>query len=134
MDNTKPLIELELDDDGRIRRTGNVWTASIHIITVVVGAGVLSLAWVMAQLGWLAGIASIITFSAVSIFTYNLVADCYRYPDPVTGKRNYTYMQAVKAYLGGTMHVFCGLVQYTKLAGITVGYTITSSTSLVYVK
>lgn len=77
-----------------------MWTASIHIITVVVGAGVLSLAWVMAQLGWLAGIASIITFSAVSIFTYNLVADCYRYPDPVTGKRNYTYMQAVKAYLG----------------------------------
>lgn len=134
MDNTKPLIELELDDDGRIRRTGNVWTASIHIITVVVGAGVLSLAWVMAQLGWLAGIASIITFSAVSIFTYNLVADCYRYPDPVTGKRNYTYMQAVKAYLGGTMHVFCGLVQYTKLAGITVGYTITSSTSLVAIR
>jgi len=33
--------------------------------------------------------------------------------------------------LGGTMHVFCGLIQYGKLAGITVGYTITSSTSLV---
>jgi len=77
-----------------------VLTASTHIITVVVGAGVLALAWAMAQLGWIAGIGSIITFSAISIFTYSLVADCYRYPDPVTGQRNYTYMQAVKAYLG----------------------------------
>jgi len=33
--------------------------------------------------------------------------------------------------LGGTMHVFCGLIQYGKLVGITVGYTITSSTSMV---
>jgi len=79
---------------------GNVWTATTHIITVVVGAGVLALAWAMAQLGWIAGIASILTFASISIFTYSLVADCYRFPDPITGKRNYTYMQAVKSYLG----------------------------------
>lgn len=35
--------------------------------------------------------------------------------------------------IGGTMHVICGIVLYSKLAGITVGYTITSSTSLAYV-
>jgi len=35
--------------------------------------------------------------------------------------------------LGGKMHVFCGSVLYGKLAGVTVGYTITSSVSLVYV-
>lgn len=134
MDNTKSLLALEPDDDGRVKRTGNALTASIHIITVVVGAGVLSLAWAMAQLGWIAGVACILAFAGVSIFTYNLVADCYRYPHPVTGTRNYTYMQAVKAYLGGTMHVLCGLVQYTKLAGITVGYTITSSTSLIAIR
>ena len=79
---------------------GNVWTATTHIITVVVGAGVLALPWAMAQLGWIAGIASIIIFACISAFTYSLVADCYRYPDPVTGKRNYTYMQAVRSYLG----------------------------------
>lgn len=79
---------------------GNVWTATTHIITVVVGAGVLALAWAMAQLGWIAGIASILIFSSISIFTYSLVSDCYRFPDPINGKRNYTYMQAVKAYLG----------------------------------
>ncbi|PNY13118.1 amino acid permease 8-like protein [Trifolium pratense] len=132
-ENQQPQViekNLELDDDGRPRRTGNVWTATTHIITVVVGAGVLALAWAMAQLGWIAGIASILIFASISVFTYSLVADCYRYPDPVLGKRNYTYMQAVKVYLGGTMHVICGLILYGKLAGITVGYTITSATSL----
>jgi len=29
--------------------------------------------------------------------------------------------------------VICGLILYGKLAGVTVGYTITSSTSLAYV-
>nr|KYP70146.1 Amino acid permease 1 [Cajanus cajan] len=109
-------------------------TATTHIVTVVVGAGVLALAWAMAQLGWLAGITIMIIFACISIYTYNLIADCYRYPHPLNGKRNYTYMQAVHAYLGGAMHVFCGLVQYGKLAGITVGYTITTSTSLVAIK
>ncbi|CAK8568900.1 unnamed protein product [Lathyrus sativus] len=124
----------EVDDDGRIKRTGNVLTATTHIITVVVGAGVLALAWAIAQLGWIFGIAIMIMFSSISIYTYNLIADCYRYPDPVNGKRNYTYMQAVYAYLGGKMHVLCGLIQYGKLAGVTVGYTITSSTSMVAIK
>lgn len=108
-------------------------TASTHIVTVVVGAGVLALAWAMAQLGWIGGIVTMVTFSCISVCTYNLIADCYRYPHPVTGSRNYTYMQAVNAYLGGRMHLACGFVQYSKLAGITVGYTITASTSLVFV-
>ncbi|KAK4274242.1 hypothetical protein QN277_017496 [Acacia crassicarpa] len=45
-----------------------------------------------------------------------------------------SYMQAVKSYLGGRMHITCGIVQYSKLARITVGYTITTSTSLVAIK
>jgi len=31
------------------------------------------------------------------------------------------------------MQVFCGIILYGKLAGVTVGYTITSSNSLRYV-
>ncbi|OIW14578.1 hypothetical protein TanjilG_32920 [Lupinus angustifolius] len=122
------------DDDGKTKRTGNALTATTHIITVVVGAGVLALAWAMAQLGWVAGISVMVAFACISMYTYNLIADCYRYPDPVTGTRNYTYMQAVGAYLGKTMHLICGLVLYGKLAGVTVGYTITTSTSLVAIK
>ncbi|KAL1310291.1 amino acid permease 8-like [Arachis ipaensis] len=125
---------VEVDDDGRSKRTGDVLTATTHIITVVIGAGVLALAWAMAQLGWIAGIGIMIACSCISILTYNFIADCYRYPDPVTGKRNYTYMQAVNSYLGGKMHVFCGLILYGKLAGVTVGYAITTSTSLVAIK
>ncbi|KAL1312137.1 hypothetical protein HN51_038753 [Arachis hypogaea] len=125
---------VDVDDDGRSKRTGDVLTATTHIITVVIGAGVLALAWAMAQLGWIAGIGIMIACSCISILTYNFIADCYRYPDPVTGKRNYTYMQAVNSYLGGKMHVFCGLILYGKLAGVTVGYAITTSTSLVAIK
>ncbi|XP_014500281.1 amino acid permease 8 [Vigna radiata var. radiata] len=122
------------DDDGRAKRTGNVFTATTHIVTVVVGAGVLALAWAMAQLGWLAGIGVMVTFACISMYTYHCIADCYRFPDPISGKRNYTYMQAVNSYLGGTMHLFCGSVLYAKLAGVTVGYCITSSISMVAIK
>ncbi|KAJ0547947.1 putative amino acid transporter, transmembrane domain-containing protein [Helianthus annuus] len=35
--------------------TGTVWTALAHFIAGVIGSGVLSLAWSVAQLGWIAG-------------------------------------------------------------------------------
>ncbi|PWA71287.1 hypothetical protein CTI12_AA281510 [Artemisia annua] len=35
---------------------GNAWTAIAHITTAVIGSGVLSLSWNVAQLGWIAGI------------------------------------------------------------------------------
>ncbi|KAI4337522.1 hypothetical protein L6164_015927 [Bauhinia variegata] len=92
--------EPEVDDDGKPKRTGSAWSASAHIITAVIGAGVLALPWGVAQLGWIAGIAVLSIFALISLYTYNLLSDCYRSPDPLTGSRNYTYMQAVKAYLG----------------------------------
>ncbi|KAM0061046.1 putative amino acid transporter, transmembrane domain-containing protein [Helianthus debilis subsp. tardiflorus] len=88
------------DDDGRIKRTGSLMSASAHIITAVIGSGVLSLAWCFGQLGWIAGTASLVIFAVITWFTCILLSDCYRSPDPVTGTRNYTYMQAVKANLG----------------------------------
>uniref|UniRef100_A0A0V0H2R0 Putative ovule protein n=1 Tax=Solanum chacoense TaxID=4108 RepID=A0A0V0H2R0_SOLCH len=88
------------DDDGRIKRTGSVWTASAHIITAVIGSGVLSLAWAVAQLGWIAGPIVMLLFSFVTYYTSSLLSDCYRSGDPLSGKRNYTYMDAVQANLG----------------------------------
>jgi amino acid permease len=79
---------------------GNVMTASAHVITAVIGSGVLSLAWSIAQMGWIAGPSVLLLFAAVTYYTSCLLADCYRYPDPVTGKRNYTYMETVQANLG----------------------------------
>ncbi|KAB5553200.1 hypothetical protein DKX38_010511 [Salix brachista] len=53
----------------------------------------------MAQLGWIAGIGTLLIFSFIALYTSTLLADSYRFPDPVTGKRNHTYMEAVEATL-----------------------------------
>lgn len=122
------------DDDGRLKRTGNFWTSSSHIITAVIGSGVLSLAWAIAQLGWVAGPAVMVLFAFVNLYTSNLLAQCYRSGDPVTGQRNYTYMDAVKSYLGGRKVMLCGLIQYFNLFGVAIGYTIAASVSMMAIK
>ncbi|RDX60873.1 Amino acid permease 2, partial [Mucuna pruriens] len=119
------------DDDGRPKRTGTILTASAHIITAVIGSGVLSLAWAIAQLGWVAGPAVMVLFSIVTYYTSTLLAACYRSGDQLSGKRNYTYTQAVKSYLGGGKVKICGLVQYLNLFGVAIGYTIASSISMI---
>ncbi|KAK7269947.1 hypothetical protein RIF29_22767 [Crotalaria pallida] len=124
----------EYDDDGRIKRTGTWVTASAHIVTAVIGSGVLSLAWAFAQLGWIAGPIILITFSLITLYTSFLLCDCYRYPDPVNGKRSHNYMEMVKNILGGTKHKLSGLAQYANLVGVSIGYTITASISMVAIK
>ncbi|KAM7257831.1 hypothetical protein ACFE04_013572 [Oxalis oulophora] len=118
------------DDDGRLKRTGSVWTASAHIITAVIGSGVLSLAWATAQLGWVAGPIVMFLFSFVTYYTSTLLGACYRTGDPITGKRNYTYMDAVRSNLGGYKVKMCGWVQYLNLVGVAIGYTIASAISM----
>ncbi|XP_039117151.1 amino acid permease 3-like [Dioscorea cayenensis subsp. rotundata] len=122
------------DDDGKPKRSGNVWTASAHIITAVIGSGVLSLAWAIAQLGWVAGPAVMFLFSFVIYYTSTLLSDCYRSGDPVTGKRNYTYMDAVRANLGGIKVKICGWIQYINLFGVAIGYTIAASISMMAIE
>jgi amino acid permease len=78
-----------------------MWTASAHVITAVIGSGVLSLAWSMAQLGWVAGPVTMLVFAAVTALQSTLFADCYRSPDPEHGPhRNRTYAGAVDRNLG----------------------------------
>lgn len=89
-----------LDDDGREKRTGTFMTASAHIITAVIGSGVLSLAWALAQLGWVAGTIILVAFAIITYYTSTMLADCYRSPDPINGTRNYNYMGVVRTYLG----------------------------------
>lgn len=84
-------------------QSGTTWTSVAHIITAVIGAGVLSLAWSIAQLGWIAGPALMIVFAIVTCISSFMLSDCYRSPDPVTGRRNHTYMSAVRINLG-TVH------------------------------
>ena len=123
-----------MDDDGLPRRSGTFWTASAHIITAVIGSGVLSLAWAIAQLGWVAGPAVMLLFSLVTYFTSSLLADCYRSGDQSTGKRNYTYMDAVNANLSGVKVQICGMLQYANIVGVAIGYTIAASISMLAIK
>ena len=81
-----------------------MWTASAHIITAVIGSGVLSLAWAVAQIGWVGGPVVMILFSLVTYYTSILLCACYRSGDSVTGKRNYTYMDAIHSNLGNINH------------------------------
>ncbi|KAL3736740.1 hypothetical protein ACJRO7_025647 [Eucalyptus globulus] len=118
------------DDDGRLRCTGTVWTASAHIITAVIGSGVLSLAWATAQLGWIAGPAVMLLFALVTYYTSTLLAACYRSGNPINGRRNYTYMDAVSANLSGFKVKLCGLIQSVTVFGVAVSYTIASSIRL----
>ncbi|MFS7953269.1 putative amino acid transporter, transmembrane domain-containing protein [Helianthus anomalus] len=98
---------------------GTLLTATPHVMAVVIGSGVLSLAWSFAVITW---------------YTYILLSYCYRSPDLVTGTRNYNYVQAVKVNLGGFKYKLCGISQYVTLVGTTIGYTITSAISLAEVK
>jgi amino acid permease len=90
---------------------------------------VLSLAWSTAQLGWVVGPVTLMIFAFITYYTSSLLADCYRSGDQATGKRNYTYMDAVAAYLGRWQVWSCGIFQYVNLVGTAVGYTITASIS-----
>lgn len=72
-------------------------TASAHIITAIIGSGVLSLAWAVAQLGTVAGPVALIVFSVITLYTSILLTDCYRSPE---GTRNHSYMDTVRTHLG----------------------------------
>ncbi|ONM33799.1 Amino acid permease 6 [Zea mays] len=86
--------------DGHERQAGTVWTATSHIVAVVAGSGVLALPWTVAQLGWVLGPLVLVGFSCVTYYTSALLADCYRYPDPVHGAVvNRQYVDAVRCYL-----------------------------------
>ncbi|XP_028222123.1 probable amino acid permease 7 isoform X2 [Glycine soja] len=126
-----PLIQGFPSGDVPFRRTGNVERAVAHIITGVIGAGVLSLAWSVAQLGWIAGPFIIIVFAGTTFLSANLLSDCYRFPHPLYGNiRCPSYIDAVKVYLGDSRQKVCGVLVHASLYGATTAYVITSATSI----
>jgi amino acid permease len=96
----------------------------------VIGSGVLALPWSVAQMGWVLGPIALVVCAYITYYTAVLLCDCYRTPDPVHGKRNYTYMDVVRSCLGPRDVVVCGIAQYAILWGAMVGYTITTATSI----
>ncbi|CAA6668438.1 unnamed protein product [Spirodela intermedia] len=116
------------DDDGRLKRTGTVWTASAHIITAVIGSGVLSLAWAIGQLGWVAG-----------------PPPCFSSPpSPTTPppplrllplRRPRRRQEELHLHGRRGMKVkICGWIQYANIFGVAIGYTIAASISMMAIR
>ncbi|ERN19080.1 hypothetical protein AMTR_s00061p00112270 [Amborella trichopoda] len=127
-DKQEPLIA---DAQVRCKRTGDAWTATAHIITAVVGSGVLSLAWCVAQLGWIAGPLAILGFAVITLISSYLLADCCRSPNSEKGHiRHITYIDAIDFNLGKKSVWICGLVQQLGICGTAIAYTITSAMCL----
>ncbi|KAL8510671.1 hypothetical protein ACS0TY_017477 [Phlomoides rotata] len=119
------------NDHASVKRTGTVWTAIAHIITGVIGSGVLSLAWSVAQLGWIAGPLCMVVFGIITIISSNILCDCYRYPHPEVGHiRNRSYIEAVSSYLGEKSMWVVGVFLHESYYGFGVAYTITSAISM----
>ncbi|KAL7186025.1 hypothetical protein ACSBR2_027893 [Camellia fascicularis] len=135
--------------NGPLIRAGTVWTAIAHVITGVIGSGVLSLAWSVAQLGWIAGPLCIMVFGVIAVVVSYLLCDCYRSPDPQFGPaRNPSYTAAVKSYLAPPPYclyyvdaygVFqekracgwvCGAFVQESYYGYGIAYTITAAISM----
>ncbi|KAK9941106.1 hypothetical protein M0R45_017733 [Rubus argutus] len=112
-------------------RTGTLWSCVAHIITAVLGSGVLSLAWSIAQLGWIGGPISLLSIAILTYISSFLLSDCYRSPDPVTGTRNHSYMEAVRVHLNSRKQSwFCGFLLYFSMYGIGIAYFVTSAISM----
>jgi amino acid permease len=58
-----------------------------HIITAVIGSGVLSLAWSVAQLGWVGGPVAMVFFAGVTAVQSFLIADLLHFPRPGARRR-----------------------------------------------
>ncbi|TVU28297.1 hypothetical protein EJB05_19810 [Eragrostis curvula] len=118
-------------EERTVKRTGTIWTAMAHILTAVIGSGVLSLAWSVAQLGWVGGPVAMVFFAGVTAVQSSLIADCYISHDPERGVvRNRSYVDAVRLYLGEKSQLFCGFFLNFSLFGTGVVYTLTSATSM----
>lgn len=66
----------------------------------VIGAGVLSLAYSSATVGWIAAPIMQLMFAAITLYCSYCLADCYRFPGPTEGRRQYSYPDAVRSFLG----------------------------------
>ncbi|XP_058728384.1 amino acid permease 2-like [Vicia villosa] len=118
------------DDDGHTNRTGNVKSVMAHIITVVIVYGVLSLAWSISYLGWIVGPLALLCCATATCISSSMLSDCYRNLDLVTGKRNHSYIDAVRVNLGTKRTYVTGLLQFSVLYGTLVAYVITAAASL----
>ncbi|XP_076934099.1 putative amino acid permease 7 [Bidens hawaiensis] len=126
-----PLLQAS-PHNHNLNLTGTVWTAVAHIITAVIGSGVLSLAWSVAQVGWIAGPLSLLIFGFITLVSAHFICDIHLYFDPKNGNTtmNQSYLQAIYTVLGYKNGLVCACVFYFTIFKTGVVYIITSATSM----
>ncbi|XP_058742801.1 probable amino acid permease 7 [Vicia villosa] len=123
-----PLL---LSESHSPKRTGTLWTAVAHIVTGVIGSGVLSLPWSIAQLGWIVGPFSILLIASSTLFSAFLLCNTYRSPNPEYGPhRSASYLDVVNFNLGVGNGRLCGILVNICIYGFGIAFVITSSISL----
>jgi amino acid permease len=75
-------------------------------VTGVIGSGVLSLPWSIAQLGWIVGPFSILLIASSTLFSAFLLCNTYRSPNPEYGPhRSASYLDVVNFNLGNFIYL-----------------------------
>ncbi|PSC75625.1 transmembrane amino acid transporter [Micractinium conductrix] len=108
------------------QRHGTWVQAFFHVITAVIGSGVLYLPFFFSVLGWVGGIIMTLTFGFITWYTSRLLADAM----VVDGVRYRTYQSAVEACFGKRGGIILAIVQYPNLVLTAVAYNITAANSM----
>lgn len=100
--------------------------ACFHIITAIIGAGVLGLPHALSMLGWLGGIISLVLFFAVTLVCSFMLSDMYEYD----GVKHGTYGDAVVNVLGEGVGVSGMGVAFHRCSGVRAIWVDVSYSSL----
>ena len=98
-----------------------------HLLTAIIGAGVLGLPNALAWLGWVGGVVAVLLFYLVSVWLGVLLSEVYhakghpRFP---------TYKAAVRGILGRRHSMVLATAQTTYQLLTCIGYTIAAAESL----
>jgi Transmembrane amino acid transporter protein len=105
---------------------GHWITAAGHLITAIIGAGVLGLPSSLAWLGWIGGIIALVFFYAVSLWAAIMLTEVYC----VNGRRHTRYKFAVYWILGPKHSFILSLAQHANFVLTTIGYQIAGADSM----
>ena len=109
-----------------VRRRGSCFSGVMHVITAVIGAGVLTLPSAMASLGYVGGTLTIVLAGLVTLYTAQLLADLYI----INGKRHRTYTQMVLTCFGKKGEISIGIIQLGNLALTAIAYMVTAAKTM----
>lgn len=104
-------------------------TAAGHLVTAIIGAGVLGLPSSLAWLGWIAGMVALVFFFGVALWCSLMLTQVYN----VDGHRHTRYKFAVRHLMGSRHALVLSLAQHSNMILTTIGYQIAAADSMSYI-